>query len=348
MGTSRRAMGVYQPRNRKAAFADAMADARRTLMNAVNIVILRGAGALLFVGSVAALLALATYNSADASMNTATGAAPTNLLGGFGATGADLLLQTFGIAALAFLAPPAFWGVKALTGKHLKHAIWRAFAWPLGTLFVAAGLGIVTGPQTLPTTGCGGLIGVAVKGLSAHVAQVYDMSWLANGLPLMLLIVGLPLAFVATGIHVRKTLHNLANVPAFFLWAHEKTSAAISEYRDSRPRAYDHDHGDDDHEYDDEDEDGDGYELKLPPEPIAARSEDAGTARKVAVRLKREEQKKAAPLKPAKQPALNLAHSESQLPALGLLAEPVRVTDNADISDEALEENARMLEAGLA
>src|SRR6185503_19437015 len=54
------------------------------------------------------------------------------------------------------------------------------------------------------------------------------------------------------------------------------------------------------------------------------------------------------PLKPAKQPALNLTHSEYQLPALGLLAEPVRVTDNSDITDEALEENARMLEAVLS
>src|ERR1700742_1486827 len=189
MGTARRPMGVYQPRTRKAAFQDAMSDARERLTRALSVAAMRGAGLVLFLGSVAALVALATYNSADASMNNATGAEPTNLLGGFGATAADLLLQTFGIAALAFLAPPAFWGVKALTGKHLSHAIWRAFAWPLGTLFVAAGLGIVTGPQTLPTTGCGGLIGVAVKGLSAHVAQVYDMSWLADGLPLMLLIV---------------------------------------------------------------------------------------------------------------------------------------------------------------
>src|ERR1700744_5895814 len=134
MSASRRAMGVYQPRTRKAAFADAMADARHTLSRLMSVAMLRGAGALLFVGTVAALVALATYNSTDASLNNATGAEPTNLLGGFGAMAADLLLQTFGIAALAFLAPPPFWGVRALTGKHLSHAMWRAFAWPMGTL----------------------------------------------------------------------------------------------------------------------------------------------------------------------------------------------------------------------
>src|ERR1700743_1104756 len=134
MGTARRPMGVYQPRSRKAAFQDAMSDAGQTLARALSIVALRGAGLLLFVGSVAALLALATYNAADASLNNATNAAPTNLLGGFGATAADLLLQTFGIASLAFLAPPALWGVRAMTGKHLSYALWRAFAWFLGTL----------------------------------------------------------------------------------------------------------------------------------------------------------------------------------------------------------------------
>src|SRR6202012_4386568 len=119
MGTARRPMGVYQPRNRKAAFADAMSEARTKIARALSVAALRGAGLLLFVGSVAALIALATYNSADGSINNATGAEPTNLLGGLGATAADLLLQTFGFAALAFLGPPAFWGVKALTGKHL-------------------------------------------------------------------------------------------------------------------------------------------------------------------------------------------------------------------------------------
>jgi S-DNA-T family DNA segregation ATPase FtsK/SpoIIIE len=44
---------------------------------------------------------------------------------------------------------------------------------------------------------------------------------------------------------------------------------------------------------------------------------------------------------------LDLGEGEYQLPPLGLLAEPVRVQDRAGLSDEALEENARMLEAVL-
>ena len=344
MTASRRAMGAYQPRTRKAAFADAMADARHKLSRALGIAMLRGAGAVLFLSAAAMMLALATYNSADASMNNATGAEPTNLLGGLGATAADLLLQTFGLAAMAFLLPPALWGVRALTGKHLSHAMWRAFAWFLGTLFVSAGLGVIPGPQSLPTRGSGGLIGLAAAGLSAHTAQAYGASWLAYALPLSLLIAGLPLAFLATGIHFFRFARSMANIPAFFVWTHSITTRALSEFR--KERDYVHDSDDDAHEYDDEQfDDDDGYELKIRPEPVAATAPD-GDRRPL--RVKREELKKPQPLKPAKQPALKLSTSEYELPALGLLAEPVRQHEATALSDEALEENARMLEAVLS
>jgi len=352
MGTARRPMGVYQPRSRKAAFQDAMSDAREKLAHALSIVALRGAGLVLFLGCVAALIALASYNSADGSLNNATGAAPQNLLGGFGATAADLLLQTFGIASLAFLAPPAFWGVRAMTGKHLSYALWRAFAWFLGTIFVAGGLGLVNGPASLPTTSAGGMIGLVVAGLSSHAAHVYQMEWIGTALPLLLLLTGLPLAFLATGVHFLRMMRGIATVPAFFLWAHGQTADAVRELRDRRPKSYDHDEDeDDDEDYeDDEDEDDDGYELKIRPEPVAATpGVDTGIdERKSALRVKREEPRKQAALKPTKQPSLALVSSEYQLPSLGLLAEPVRITDNAEITDEALEENARMLEAVLS
>ena len=88
------------------------------------------AGLVLALGSAAAIIAVFSYDSQDASVNNATGALPFNLLGPLGATAADILLQAFGLAAVAALAPPACWGIAALLGKHLRHAIWRAAAWP--------------------------------------------------------------------------------------------------------------------------------------------------------------------------------------------------------------------------
>ncbi len=344
MSTSRRAMGVYQPRNRKAAFSDALADARRSMARLMNIAAMRGAGGLLFLGSVAALIALATYHAGDASLNSATGHEPLNLLGGLGATAADLLLQTFGIAALAFLAPPALWGIRALTGKHLSYAIWRAFAWPLGTLFVAAGLGVIPGPGSLPTKGAGGLIGLAAAGLSAHAAQFYGQHWLGTVLPFLLLITGLPLTFLATGIHFRRFVRSIANVPAFFVWLGGKLHLPILALKAHRD--YDHEPDDDaDYEAEDEDSDDDVYGLALRPEPVAA--SPRGSERPL--RVKRDDPRKKQTLpKPARQPGFNLGNSEYQLPALSLLAEPVRLHEATALSDEALEENARMLEAVLS
>src|ERR1700683_158507 len=97
--------GVYHPRAKHATMSDALADARRALGRLFGMACLRGAGALLLVAAAAALVALASYSPDDASLNNANASAVSNWLGPLGATAADLLLQTFGIAALAALAP---------------------------------------------------------------------------------------------------------------------------------------------------------------------------------------------------------------------------------------------------
>src|SRR3954465_83697 len=135
--------GVYHPRAKGGAMSDALAEARRALARLAAMAAMRGAGLLLFAGARAALVALATFHGDDASFNNANGREVANLLGPLGATAADLLLQTFGFAAIFAFAPLLVWGVRALTGKRLRYAMWRLLAWRLGTLTVAAGLGIV-------------------------------------------------------------------------------------------------------------------------------------------------------------------------------------------------------------
>jgi len=336
---TRRMMGVYQPRSRGAAMADALAEARRSLARLLQLLILRGAGLILFLSAAAALLALLTYDSRDPSLNNATTVEPSNLLGGLGATAADLLLQAFGIAAIAALAPPMVWGVRALMGRDLSHTMARAFAWPLGTVLFAAGLGVFPAPLTLPA-GTGGLIGIAAASLSAHVGQVYDARWIATALPLFLLGAGFPLAFVATGLRARPILRALGNIPAALYLA----GSRLKTSRVAVHRARDYDEEDFEPEHD-EDSDEEGYALDVAPEPIAA----TRLAERRESRVKREEARRnQAPVKLRKQPALDLVSSEYQLPALGLLNEPVQIHDTAGLSDDALEENARMLEAVLA
>ena len=331
-----RTIGVYQPRTRRAAMADALEDARRALMSFLHAALIRGAGAALVLGSVAAFVALASYSPNDSSLDNATSHEPSNLLGGMGAMAADLLLQGFGLAALVFLAAPAVWGTRALTGRGLSHAAWRGIAWPLGTLFVAAGLAVFPPPIVMPA-GTGGLIGLAAGGLARHAAQAYGQSWIAIVLPLSLLLAGLPLAFLATGLKFRPLWRGVVNTTAFFVWAGGKLHVPEVFVRTTEPRAQE--------EYEPfEEEEDDGDEPPPRAKQIVARDDE----RQRTSRVRREEVRKT-PVrqKSPSQPALNLAEGEYQLPPLGLLAESVRIPESGRLNDDALEENAHMLEAVL-
>ena len=340
MAQGRMIGGVYHPRSKGGAMSDALADARRALARLARIAAMRGAGLLLFVAALAALAALATYSGDDASFNNANARPISNLLGPLGATAADLLLQTFGFAALCAFAPLLVWGIRALTGKSLRYAMWRLLAWPLGTITMAAGLGILPAPHSLPA-GAGGWIGIAAASLAAHSAQTFGAPSLSWVLPLFLLAVGLPLAFLATGLRIIPILRALWNLPAGIVWF--AGLFKISNFRKAAAASPSHDEDEHDYEYD-EDSDEDGYHLDETPPSIAAER----LAERREGRVKREEARKVTPAARRKQAALNLAAGEYQLPALELLAEPITIKDTQRLTDEALEENARMLEAVLA
>jgi S-DNA-T family DNA segregation ATPase FtsK/SpoIIIE len=332
--------GVYQPRSRGAAMSDALAEARIAVARLMQIAILRGAGLLVLLATLAFGLALASYSPGDPSLNNATGRAVENWLGPLGAYAADVLLQAFGIAAFAFLAPLAVWGTRAMMGRGVSRAVWRAIAWPLGTVCLAAGLGLFPPIEALPAKD-GGWIGIAATSLSAHAAQVYGQHWIGWALPLLLLAVGLPIAFLATGLRFSRVMHHAGTGAAALYWLGGK----VKRRKAAPGREPVYDYGDEDGEPDAEAErEDDGYALDIAPEPIAA----TRLAERRETRIKRDEARKAQARVRTRQPALNLASGEYQLPSLALLAEPPHVSETNTLSDEALEENARMLEAVLA
>ena len=346
-GRAKMAGGVYHPRAKGSAMSDALAEARAALARLSLMAAQRSAGLLLLTCAFAGLVALATYSSADASLNNANMRGVSNWLGPFGATAADLMLQWFGLAALCFMAPLFVWGFRAMTGKSLRHALWRGVAWPLGTITAAAGLGVFPALHSLPA-GAGGVIGIAAQGMAGDVALAFDKPWLGWALPLMLLLVGLPLAFLSTGLRFRPLMRGAANIPATAFWLGSK-------FKLPSFGRFSHDDEDEErHEpsYGNEEEDEGAYHLDAEPEPVAAAPgqtrADAILAERRESRVKREAARKTAPAKPGKQAALNLETGEYQLPALGLLTEAPPVKDNHGLTDEALEENARMLEAVLA
>lgn len=338
MAQSRMIGGVYHPRAKGGAMSDALADAKRAVNRLSRILLLRGAGLALVLAAGAALLALLSYSSADASLNNANTRDVGNWLGPLGAVAADLQLQIFGLAAVLFLAPLFVWGTRALRGKAVKHAMWRLVAWPLGTITVAAGFGLFPQSASLPA-GYGGMIGIAAAGLSAHAASVWQTPMLSWFLPLLLLVAGLPLAFLATGLRFMPIARGIMNIPATAVWLAGQIKRPVFHHDDDDTEV---------HEYQDDDEGAYHLEEDSPEAP----QRESVAATKLAERQKSRVQRDARVAAPAKradkQPALNLASGEYQLPALGLLAEPVTVKDTHTLSDEALEENARMLEAVLA
>ncbi|MEL6061515.1 MULTISPECIES: DNA translocase FtsK [unclassified Methylobacterium] len=120
-------------------------------------------GLVLFTGAVALTVALATWSIDDPSLNHATDHPAHNVLGQPGAVVADLCMQILGLGSLAFVLPPALWGVRLMRERDLPDGGMRIALWIIG--FCAASAVASALPPTtrwpLPT----GLGGVAGDGL---------------------------------------------------------------------------------------------------------------------------------------------------------------------------------------
>ncbi len=117
-------------------------------------------GLVLFTAAVAMTVALATWSIEDPSLNHATEHAAHNVLGQPGAVISDLAMQLLGLGSLAFVLPPALWGVRLMRERDLPGGGARIALWIIG--FCAASAVASALPPTarwpLPT-GLGGVTG---------------------------------------------------------------------------------------------------------------------------------------------------------------------------------------------
>ena len=120
-----------------------------------------GASGLALIAFTAALAAaLATWSVSDPSLNHATGEPVRNALGWPGAVISDLLMQSIGLSTAVFLLPVILWGWRLFTGRALRLARRRVFAWFVGTLLAAGSLAALPIPEGWPLpTGLGGFLG---------------------------------------------------------------------------------------------------------------------------------------------------------------------------------------------
>jgi len=123
-------------------------------------------GLALVLGSALFAVALATWSVQDPSYNHATHGTVRNLLGSPGAVVADLVMQLFGLSALAFLIPVALWGWQLLTQRHLERLKMRLFLWAVGGLAAAGFASLLPATTRWPLpTGLGGVMGDAMLAL---------------------------------------------------------------------------------------------------------------------------------------------------------------------------------------
>jgi S-DNA-T family DNA segregation ATPase FtsK/SpoIIIE len=121
------------------------------------------AGAAILAGVAASSLALLSWSVEDPSLNHATSAPIHNWLGKTGAIGADIAMQFIGVACVAMLAAPSFWGWSLLTERRLARPRSRLGLALLGTISASGFASLLPAPASWPLpTGLGGVVGDAV------------------------------------------------------------------------------------------------------------------------------------------------------------------------------------------
>jgi DNA segregation ATPase FtsK/SpoIIIE, S-DNA-T family len=128
-------------------------------------------GLVLFAAVGVAVFALATWSVNDPSLSYATSAPVRNALGVTGAIAADLAMQLFGVATIAIILPPAFWGWRFFTDRMLDRLRLRVAAWIVGLVSSAAFASCLSRPPQWPLpTGIGGVAGDALLRVIAGIA----------------------------------------------------------------------------------------------------------------------------------------------------------------------------------
>jgi len=272
------------------------------------------AGTLLFLLTIAAVLALVSYHADDPSLNTASGAVPRNLLGGPGAWFADMLYALLGVPAL-LLAPVGLiiaarlWGDRPVGdwGRMLRGVL-------IGMLLLGTGLAFWPWWQTSFAGGLGGVIGLGVAsgirwGLSFVGEPVAEL-WIGRGIALLLVLIGGFLSFRALGLALQPSRWRLPRI--------ERAPAP-----------------------------------EITEEPLLREPTGPRPPRKVAVPENRPgpviADRSVAPSQAKPKPAqntLDFKDTYNNLPPLDLLKAPP-VNKNASIDKAALERNARLLESVL-
>ena len=299
------------------------------------------------------LVALMSWNPADASLNAASSLPTTNWLGANGALFADLFMQSLGLAAWPAALLLIAFGLARAVGdaiqQRLKPTPMKALAATGGTLLLSAALAALAAPAAWPlAAGLGGLWGDAVTGLAAQGLGalripggriIAGLVFLVAGLWMTGFAIGLRAADFIDALHWGRSLRAPAAPPPAKAPrakpARPKPEARVAAPVEDAPPS---DEGPQT-AYDD-----------LPPwedEPVAPPPAARAAVRPEEPRVAAVKAPKARKDVDVDQQAFDFVRPEGafDLPPLGILTKPSQRV--ASVDEESLKQNAKMLEGVL-
>jgi DNA segregation ATPase FtsK/SpoIIIE, S-DNA-T family len=312
------------------------------------------------------LVALVSWNPADASLNAASSLPTTNWLGANGALFADVFMQSLGLAAWPAALLLVAFGLARAVGdaiqQRLKPTPLKALAATGGTLLLSGALAALAAPAAWPlAAGLGGLWGDALTGLTAqgigalripggHV--IAGLIFLVGGLWLIGFAIGLRAVDFLDALHWGRSLRAPA-APQKTAPAAKAPRAKVAKPRpeprpepvlDATPQGADQWEP----EPDDQDDGPQTAYDDLPPwedepAPTTARAPQTRPAEPRVAAVKAPKARK----EDLDQQTFDFTRPEGafDLPPLGILAKPG--ARNGAVDEEALKQNAKMLEGVL-
>ena len=120
------------------------------MANTVADLACASAGVLILAAVASAWLSLVWWSPLDPSFSHATSSVARNLLGHPGAIAADLLIETFGLSALAIVLPPLFWGLALVQRERVPRFGRCILAWLVAVAATSAALAALPAPESWP------------------------------------------------------------------------------------------------------------------------------------------------------------------------------------------------------
>ena len=311
------------------------------------------AGLALLIVAIAFVLALLTYAPDDPNFNHATAKSPENILGLPGAYTAEFSLQTLGITAGLFAIVLVSWSWRLVSDRHISRFWLRLTLLPIALILGAIAIANVSPPEMWPlAVGLGGLIGNILGGQIAEFGQTYLPAIPPVLYSIALGLLGLLALLVSMALSLNEwnALTRSGGVLIIRGFRAINTLAHAGEWLDARKQARS-EHSDPLNRQEPvlrrgAEDDADAVAQRGLTEEADPVAQAAKSPRRVQKRMAKPRPSKRADAE--RQPAFDLVPSnEYQLPSLALLSTPPASKSSRVISDDALEQNARLLESVL-